>query len=73
MNWDWVDWQQERQVKIVGNYFSRKRIEQQGTGGIVDAIKTGQFERYGTDVSGPYVSRWSWMKGVAGDVMAALR
>ncbi|MDO8656571.1 MAG: hypothetical protein Q7K45_04995 [Nanoarchaeota archaeon] len=62
-----------QQVKIVGNYISEKIIEEQGMAGITHAIKTGQFQRYGTYAFGPYVSRWSWMKGVVGDVVAALR
>jgi len=60
-----------RQVKIVGNYLSEECIKEQGMTGITETIKAGQFERYGTYAFGPYVSRWSWMKGVAGDVVAA--
>ena len=61
------------QVKIVGNYINQKAIENQGMEGITEAIKAGQFERYGTYAFGPYVSRWSWMKGVAGDVLATIK
>lgn len=62
-----------RQVKIVGNYLDRKIIESGGMEGITGMIKAGNFERHGTYASGPYVSRWSWMKGVAGDVIKAIR
>ncbi len=58
---------------IVGNYLDQKIIENRGMEGITGAIKDGDFERYGTYAFGPYVSRWSWMKGVAGDVVAALK
>ncbi|HLC70598.1 MAG TPA: hypothetical protein VJI32_01235 [Candidatus Nanoarchaeia archaeon] len=61
------------QVKIVGNYLSEEGIQRGGMAGITETIKAGQFERYGTHAFGPYVSRWSWMKGVVGDVVAALR
>lgn len=61
------------QVKIVGNYIDQMIIDNHGMEGIKQAIKSGQFVRYGTYDFGPYVSRWSWMKGVVGDVLAALR
>ncbi len=61
------------QAKIVGNYIDRGIIEKGGIEGIKQAVALGNFERFGSYNTGPYVSRWSWMKGVAGDVISALR
>ncbi len=58
---------------IVGNYLDQKIIENRGMEGITGAIKDGDFERYGTYAFCSYVSRWSWMEGVAGDVVKAMR
>lgn len=61
------------QVKVAGNYIPYRLIENRGMEGIVDSIRKSHFERYGNPHEGPYVSKLSWMKGVAGDVLAALR
>ena len=61
------------QVKIAGNYIPYRLIDNRGMEGITDSIRKGLFQRYGSAHEGPYVNRLSWMKGVTGDVVAALR
>ena len=60
------------QVKITGNYIDQTVIDEQGIDGIKQAIQRGSFERYTAD-SEPYVSRGSWILGVAGDIFSALK
>ncbi len=50
------------QVKICGNYVNSAAT--QGIEELKQAVKTGSFERYGNFENGPYVSRWSWLKGI---------
>ncbi len=64
---------QLKQAKIVGNYLDQMVVDHSGMKGIKWLLAAGQFERYGTYAFGPYVSRWSWLKGVAGDVLKAMR
>ena len=58
------------QVKTVGIYVDQDRIES-GISGLKAAICQGHFERYG-DYPRTYISRWSWIRGIAGDYFSLL-
>ncbi len=66
------------QVKITGNYLDQKVIDNEGIGGIKKAIVEGNFERHGR-IDNPYleraayVDRATWIAGIAGDVISALK
>ena len=59
------------QVKTVGIYVAQDWVES-GIGRLKTAICQGHFERYG-DYPQAYISRWSWIRGVAGDFFSLLR
>lgn len=60
------------QVKVVGIYIDQKVIETAGTVGLKTAIAKGNFTRFGDSSAGPYISRWSWMRGIGGDYFSLL-
>ncbi len=61
------------QVKLVGIYIDQSVIENHGTDGIKGAIVNGKFQRFGDSRAGPYLSRWSFAKGLTGDMLSLLR
>ncbi len=56
------------QVKITGVYIDTAIIENLGIPGIMAAIKTGNFERHTDPLTGPYIDRISWFKGLRKDL-----
>lgn len=58
-----------RQMKICGIYVDKDVIEEQGMDGLKQAIREGNFERYGDHLNGPYVSRASWLNGMIAATM----
>lgn len=61
------------QVKLAGIYLDQSSLEKQGTEGMKEAIVKGNFQRLGDAATGPYVGRWSFVKGVMGDLISLLR
>ena len=61
---------QWNQIKLGGMYVDTSVIERDGMDGLKNALVQGQFERYGSIGVGPYVSRFSFLRGVLGDMWA---
>lgn len=52
------------QAKICGIYVDEKKILSDGMSGLIQAIVTGDFQRYGDPEEGPYISRMSFTTSI---------